>query len=411
MKITITIDDLSVPPTPENLLPLTGREGERGKGKGRRAILLDSSTLLGIVHEGKHTALKNLMTGLTGDRPENGNPLCCVCDFIKREAELHEDRAHSERRVEQFLREANYAEIETHILAVPEEGRRWFAIRLFPKGLRGLIIEEYPDLSWEDTCLLLIAFYLRGGNVDVEVETEDLDLREAWRTITTGQRQAQVITPEEFRRNPRQLREVTWEELRGAGLHNVKKVKVDGEGRAWLRPFSKKYRIMHAPAPDLTARSPREYFDAGLIDTAEYVADEVREMTGDNRYTNVTVQVHVKPPKVYLDVQVGGVVVEIASTKLPTAGRGGPPQLQRGGPAGAGAGAKTEAGAETEAEAERKTESPPTAVPRASPLGVKPDRETEEFLTTRIAQSMMVYDWYLKKRRKELERRLKEEEK
>jgi len=205
-----------------------------------------------------------------------------------------------------------------------------------------------------------------------------------------------------------------------AGIMDL--VEEDEEGKVWIKLSKRRYRVTRAPAgagADAEAEkekgNPQDYFGASLIDEAEIVAREIQERTG----REAEVAVHVRPPMVYLDVRLSGgrVAVEVASVRTGGEGTG----------AGADVGAKTE-GAETGTGAEVKGgsrclpppeeketkgggEIPPTAVPKGSPLGVKPDRETEEFLTTRIAQSMMVYDWYLKKRRKELERRLKEEEK
>ena len=202
---------------------------------------------------------------------------------------------------------------------------------------------------------------------------------------------------------------------------------------------------------------PLNYFGKGPVEEAEIVMRELQSRTG----RRAEIKVHVKPPMVYLDVLLGdecgagagagagtgtgrravAVAVEISSARLPF-GSGAPapppdsaqakgresacphPQQQQQQqqqqqpapatasvpaplPATAGNETPVPAFAPTSATTAPSTSLPTTPSAAAAPHGAQwPDSETEALLLARIAQSMMVYDWELKKRRKGLGKRL-----
>jgi len=228
-------------------------------------------------------------------------------------------------------------------------------------------------------------------------------------------------------------------------------VKEDEEGKAWITLFGRRYRVIPVPAPagygkekekEKGRANPQDYFGASFIDEAEILANELEGRTG--RHAEVVA--HVRPPMAYLDVVLGGgrVAVEVASIRLTGTGAGEEEGEEEGASAGAAAGtctgtstntgistASTATGADagSGAAATERAEGavakggipPPeeTAQVQAkaqvkaqaeTQKDMKPDKDVEDLLLVRIAQSMMVYDQYLKKNVEKLEKRLREEE-
>jgi hypothetical protein len=248
-----------------------------------------------------------------------------------------------------------------------------------------------------------------------------------------------------------------YKELFEAGIADL--VEVDGEGKVWMPLFGRRYRVIPLPAPARKEKekgraNPQDYFGTSFIDEAEIIVNELEELTGKR----AEVVAHVRPPMVYLDVVLGGgrVAVEVASIRLTDAGtskRAGEEEGEGeeegaggGAAAGARAGASTNTGISTAstatgadagsgAAAAGRAEGafaegwipplpPPEDAARVKAQAkaqeetqkevgysrLKPDKDVEELLLVRIAQSMMVYDRYLKKNAEKLEKRLKEEE-
>lgn len=246
-------------------------------------------------------------------------------------------------------------------------------------------------------------------------------------------------------------------ELFEAGIADL--VEVDEEGKVWMPLFGRRYRVIPLPAPAKKGKekekekekgraNPQDYFGTSFIDEAEIIVNELEERTG----RRAEVVAHVRPPMVYLDVVLGGgrVAVEVASIRLTStdagkrAGEG--EEEGDGAAAGARAGtstntgfstASTAAGAdagsgaaaagraegavaegwipplpppEDAAQAKAQAKAKEEAQKEVSYSRLKPDKDVEDLLLVRIAQSMMVYDRYLKKNAEKLEKRLKEEE-
>jgi len=246
-------------------------------------------------------------------------------------------------------------------------------------------------------------------------------------------------------------------ELFEAGIADL--VEVDEEGKVWMPLFGRRYRVIPLPAPAKKGKekekekekgraNPQDYFGTSFIDEAEIIANELEERTG----RRAEVVAHVRPPMVYLDVVLGGgrVAVEVASIRLTStdAGKRAGEEEEEGDGAAAGARAgtstntgfstaSTAAGAdagsgaaaagraegavaegwipplpppEDAAQAKAQAKAKEEAQKEVSYSRLKPDKDVEDLLLVRIAQSMMVYDRYLKKNAEKLEKRLKEEE-
>lgn len=252
-------------------------------------------------------------------------------------------------------------------------------------------------------------------------------------------------------------------ELFEAGIADL--VEVDEEGKVWMPLFGRRYRVIPLPAPAKKGKekekekekgraNPQDYFGTSFIDEAEIIANELEERTG----RRAEVVAHVRPPMVYLDVVLGGgrVAVEVASIRLTStdAGKRAGEEEGEGEEEGAGAGAaagaragtstntgfstaSTATGADTAsgaaaagraegavaegwipplpppedaAQAKAQAKAKEEAQKEVSYSRLKPDKDVEDLLLVRIAQSMMVYDRYLKKNAEKLEKRLKEEE-
>jgi hypothetical protein len=240
-------------------------------------------------------------------------------------------------------------------------------------------------------------------------------------------------------------------ELFEAGIADL--VEVDGEGKVWMPLFGRRYRVIPLPAPARKEKgkgraNPQDYFGTSFIDEAEIIANELEERTG----RRAEVVAHVRPPMVYLDVVLGGgrVAVEVASIRLTStdagkrAGEG--EEEGAGAAAGARAGTSTNAGISTAStatgadagsgaaaagraegaaaegwipslpppedadQAQAQAKAQEEAQKEVSYSRLKPDKDVEDLLLVRIAQSMMVYDRYLKKNVEKLEKRLREEE-
>jgi hypothetical protein len=242
-------------------------------------------------------------------------------------------------------------------------------------------------------------------------------------------------------------------ELFEAGIADL--VEVDGEGKVWMPLFGRRYRVIPLPAPARKEKekgraNPQDYFGTSFIDEAEIIVNELEERTG----RRAEVVAHVRPPMVYLDVVLGGgrVAVEVASIRLTStdagkrAGEG--EEEGEGAAAGARAGTSTNTGISTastaagadagsgaaateraegavakgwipplpppegaaQVQAKAQAKAQEEAQKEVSYSRLKPDKDVEDLLLVRIAQSMMVYDRYLKKNAEKLEKRLKEEE-
>ena len=240
-----------------------------------------------------------------------------------------------------------------------------------------------------------------------------------------------------------------YKELFEAGIADL--VEVDGEGKVWITLFGRRYRVIPLPAPARKEKekgraNPQDYFGTSFIDEAEIIVNELEELTGKR----AEVVAHVRPPMVYLDVVLGGgrVAVEVASIRLTSTGAGtrAGEEEGAGADAGARAGASTNTGISTAstataadagsgaaaaeraegavaeggipslpppegaAQAQAQAKAQEEAQKEVSYSRLKPDKDVEDLLLVRIAQSMMVYDRYLKKNAEKLEKRLKEEE-
>jgi hypothetical protein len=112
--------------------------------------------------------------------------VCGVCDFTKIECCNFERFKYQDARIRHFLKDVAeskkglYIEFVTPIKGVNAEDRLKL-VDLFAKAYRHVLIKDYGALSGTDSCLLLLAKYLKAFWTQVCIATHDETLLKASR--------------------------------------------------------------------------------------------------------------------------------------------------------------------------------------------------------------------------------------
>jgi len=144
-------------------------------------ILIDSNILQNIAYAEGSETLKRLMTNWSSLKPKT---ICSVCDFIRIECYNFERFKYQDARIRHFLKDAAeskeglYVEFVTPIKKISAEDRLKL-VDLFPKAYRRVLIKDYGALSGTDSCLLLLAMYLKAFWIQVCIATQDETLLRA----------------------------------------------------------------------------------------------------------------------------------------------------------------------------------------------------------------------------------------
>jgi len=163
----------------------------------------------------------------------------------------------------------------------------------------------------------------------------------------------------------------------------------DGHTEYYVTVLGKRYPLRRAPrragggvkGEGEEESDPRRYFGGRFVEEAEAAAAALRSQ----HRIDARVVTNVKPPRAFLDVLVGNLVIEIASVRLNGACGGGEEKekeegAERTSGAGGAGSASASASAGSEAEADEEIE--------VDPL---PDKELYEELLEKIALSIAFY--------------------